>query len=191
MNPLNRHIYGLAQARRARESFKEASNQAKIRFYLWTILSYLADCLLGVIAICLAINGQSPFLSDTVVTIFGTSIAAIKTFESAIQLKSRALTSKIVYKNFSSVVGKIDDAFNVLQSEDGIQTPEKMEIFSKMIRLIEQLVSFASKWASPDEARPESVSDSIYELQKIEREILTQQLSQNQQFRPNFPNGNI
>lgn len=171
-----KHAYGLARARRAKDKFEDAANIAIRWNWIWSILGYLADASLFIIALTIAINNNANFLSDGLVTVLVSIIAALKASEVMTGLKSRVTYSKVVADEYKEVAGKLEDALYALEtiSEGGIKEDEVQEWCSVMA-LIRSNIAKANKYPSPSAASKIDVSSAVESLQTLERNIVRDQ----------------
>lgn len=168
-----REIYGLAQARRSKVVFDDAAKEAKRWAFLWNVIAYTFDAIVALSAIVIIIASQISLVPTVVMTVMGGIVGVLKGIEMFGNFKARAATFDIVRQNYTTVAGKIEDAFAVLEriATDGVSSDEVI-MWSKMTRMIEEMVHLASSWTSPGKTKVNSVTLAIDQLQTIEASIL-------------------
>lgn len=168
-----REIYGLAQARRSKTVFDDAAKEAKRWAFSWNVIAYTFDATVALSAIVIIIASQISLIPNVVMTVMGGIVGVLKGIEMFGNFKARAATFDIVRQNYTTVAGKIEDAFAVLEriAIDGVSSDEVI-MWSKMTRMIEEMVHLASSWTSPGKTKVNSVTLAIDQLQTIEANIL-------------------
>lgn len=173
LNLKGEEVYSFVQARRAKNKFSSAAVTSNCWCKIWISISYFFDFAMWIHALLIAINSKTDIFDSDIITYMATFILVLKTIESGCNFKGRAASAKIVSNNYKMIASKIEDAFSSLTIivKDGIADDEIKE-WSRMVRLIEELVNSASEWPSPSVTKSIDVNPALNEIKSIENKIL-------------------
>ena len=170
------NYYKYQEACDASKTFKDAAKNAKFWNYLWNTLYWICGGSIWLFSLLLLIDGQIKYLDGSQQTTISAFIMIVKIFEQTNDLKGKSSTANIVYRNYTTISEKIENAVNVLKNikSDGI-TDKEIKDWNKMIKLIDKLIEETKYWPSSTVLETKDVKLALENIKNVQKSILEQQ----------------
>jgi hypothetical protein len=171
--------YGLYEAEKSEETFRDASKTARRWYYLWLSIALSLDCSSMAIATAIAFNTKFEFMSQDAVGFLSSLLFSIKALDTGMNFRGKASTADIISRNYYDVADKIDSALHIIHAMDnGNLTPDHVLKWQQLTSFISALIKQTTTWPSATVTTNEDVKSAIQDLNAIEDHILSASQSQ-------------